>query len=167
MKNNRMKYDSTTVAYADAAEAVCDDFFAFLTGKTGWFNQVIKNPNNSKTDYKSVDTRFRTVTIELKNRNIKPYQFNDIMIEPSKYSTLTGSTTDKSWYICFFEDARTFWISDIKPELNNQIRIKKNVRITNKNLPDNYSYVADRYYISMTLGHLYQYDEIKDKYFKI
>lgn len=162
-----MKFDNNTIQYAGECEQICDEHFAFLTGKTGWFNYVVKNPENSTTDYKTIDTKYRTVTIELKTRNIKPFQYDDIMIEPSKYCTLTGSTTEKSWYICFFENEKVFWISDVKSELNDKIRIKKNVQIKNKKLGDNYTYIADRYFINSKYGHYYIYSETENKYLKL
>jgi len=162
-----------TIEYAAITEQICDDFFAILTGCTGWFNSVMKSPVNNRTDYKSIDSKFRSVTIELKNRNIKISDYSTFLIEPDKFTALcqTGSTSDFtncSWYINFLENTPDkFWIVDIKKAMYKPIYLKKNMKITLPELGTNYTYYADRLLIPKYYGHYYELDKTTNKYIKI
>ena len=166
------KWDEKTIAFAAKTEGICDAYMNYLTGhtQTQWFTSLTKSPLNNRTDYKSIDSKYRRVTIELKNRDITINQYNSIMIEPDKFSALcqTGSTselTDCSWYLNFMDNDKTkFWIVDIKKIMHKNIFLKKDVLITNKELGAEYSYKEDRLLIPKMYGHYYELDNITNKY---
>lgn len=165
MEKIKMKWDQNTIDNASRTEKICDYNFSILTGSTGWFSVVVKNPDASTTDYKSIDSRFRTVTIELKTRDITIDQYDSIMIECKKFDVLTGATSEKSWFINFLENSPDkFWICDIKSIMYQPISRKDNMKIKNKNLGDKYTYTGDRLFIPKLYGNYYEMDKQLNKY---
>lgn len=168
-------WDEKTIAYAAKTENICDSYLMYLTGHTTsqWFTSLTKSPLNNRTDYKSIDTRYRSVTIELKNRSISIDAFDTLMIETEKFSALcqTGNTTeltDKSWYINFMDNScEKFWIVDIKSIMHKKIGYNPKAKIKIPELGEKYTYYAARYYINKYYGHYYELNKLTNKYVQI
>ena len=161
-------WDSNTIRFARKSEKKCDEYFSIVTGITGWFQSVTKMEENNRTDYSGITKDNRTITIELKNRDISINQYDTIMIEPDKFCSLTAATTNCSWYINFLESSyNKFWIVDAKSVTENQIQIKRNVKITNPELGENYSYNEDRFYIPTSCGRYYEYNTTNNRFQRI
>jgi len=96
--------------------------------------------------------------------NINTYP--DIMIE-SENIYLTGSTTQKSWYINFLNGSEEFWICDTKKLIGKKLRFKKDMIITIKELGFDYTYIDDRYFIDKKDGHYFKLDSNTNKYTQV
>ncbi|WP_321425028.1 hypothetical protein [uncultured Bacteroides sp.] len=165
----KSKWDNNTIDFARKSENICDSYLMYLTGHTSqqWFKSMVKEKENNRTDYSSIDIKNRSLTVELKTRNINIDKYQDIMIEPAKFNALTGATTDKSIYINFLGSEKEFIIFDIKEIMFLPIRKETDINISNKELGKDYDYTTNRLFFNKIYGHYYKLDESNNKYKKI
>lgn len=165
----KSKWDNNTIDFARKSENICDNYLMFMTGHTQnqWFKSFKKEKENNRTDYSSIDIKDRSLTVELKTRNINIDKYQDIMIEPDKFAALTGATTDKSIYINFLGSEKEFIIFDIKEIMYFPIRKEIDIKVKNKELGKDYDYTTNRLFLNKNLGHYYKLDEETNQYKKI
>ena len=161
------KYTKESIEFANFQENRTDKYISFLSGMTGYWQNITANPRNSQIDYQYTDKNNHSGVLEVKIRKCSYERFDEMFIEVEKYCALTGSTltNDKATYINFLNDGfEEFWICDIKKTMGKTPDIQRNVYIRNLNLPSENNYTADRYLIKKEIGKHFVYDKKINQY---
>lgn len=161
-------WNNETMNYANQCESKCDTYFNFLVQKTKWFSTISKNEMNNKIDYKFTTNKGKQGVAELKIRKINVNEYADIMIEADKLKALYNAYNEDNevLYINWFNNnINKVWICKIKDIINEDLRFSGDVKIKSE-LGNKYTYSGERYYIPVSKGSYFEYDQEKNKYIR-